>query len=448
LSFSAQTIFQIFFGKNVPDNISSASVARKSGHLFLLYSVALILGIATNFTLVKVAGLDAYGGYVYVFNLLYLLLPLCSFGTETLLLRYVALYDGTGDYSRLKGLLIFAACITLVAVTIVCIFSGFAVTGFNLLNFKTGINWIYISFPCLMMLCIGLINQSSLQALTKLKSSQLAEKVIRPVVLLVVPIAIFLTAGHVNTDELIITNLAAIAAGMVISVLLFRKAVARKTGTIPARFELAAWFVAAATFLSISVLSMLNSKVDVFILGLFRNNTEVAVYNIALRVSELVSLPLHIVNLVLAPLIVRLHAGRNHDQLQQLLTTTSRGVLFIGGLIVLTVCLTGNLILNFLRIDSEGSYAALIVLCIGQLINIASGSVGMLLMLTGNQRYSVLCLITSAFINICLNYILTPRFGFLGTAISTATATAVWNFMMYYFVRRKLSLKTTAFKFL
>ena len=66
-------------------------------------------------------------------------------------------------------------------------------------------------------------------------------------------------------------------------------------------------------------------------------------------------------------------------------------------------------------------------------------------MMSGNQKFSILSLAVSLLFQVVLNMLLTPRYGIMGTAMASAGSIGAWNIMMYYFVRKKLNLRTTAF---
>jgi len=68
-------------------------------------------------------------------------------------------------------------------------------------------------------------------------------------------------------------------------------------------------------------------------------------------------------------------------------------------------------------------------------------------MMTGHQRFSLYALGISTVFNIVVNIILTPGYGVVGTAIATAGSLAIWNLLMYWFVRKKVKIYPAAFKF-
>ena len=93
---------------------------------------------------------------------------------------------------------------------------------------------------------------------------------------------------------------------------------------------------------------------------------------------------------------------------------------------------------------SYNSPIALIILCFGQVVNIVCGSVGMILLMTGHQRYSILSVIAAVLLNAGLNLLLIPSYGLTGTAIATAGSMAAWNFIMYIFVLKKTRINPFA----
>ncbi len=89
---------------------------------------------------------------------------------------------------------------------------------------------------------------------------------------------------------------------------------------------------------------------------------------------------------------------------------------------------------NFSRGDSEyirerlyRSKNALILLAIGQFVNAAVGSNGLLLSMTKYQKYEMLNGILSASLNTALNFLIVPKYGILGSAVEGSLAIASVN---------------------
>jgi O-antigen/teichoic acid export membrane protein len=65
-------------------------------------------------------------------------------------------------------------------------------------------------------------------------------------------------------------------------------------------------------------------------------------------------------------------------------------------------------------------YQAMIILCIGQMINAGSGSVGFMLIMTGRPLANTFNSWISCLINVLLNFFLIPRYGIIGAAVAVA----------------------------
>jgi O-antigen/teichoic acid export membrane protein len=85
------------------------------------------------------------------------------------------------------------------------------------------------------------------------------------------------------------------------------------------------------------------------------------------------------------------------------------------------------------------AWPLLIALAIGNLINVATGSVGYMLLMTGHQKITFLNSLVAIVFNIVLGVILIPRYGAMGVAIATGVALSVVNLMrllqVYFFLK-------------
>ena len=82
----------------------------------------------------------------------------------------------------------------------------------------------------------------------------------------------------------------------------------------------------------------------------------------------------------------------------------------------------------------------LAVLAVGQFINVATGSVGYLLIMSGHEKWILNRSIFIAAISLALNLLLIPRFGTLGAAMATAISVASTNLIALYLVHKHLGI--------
>jgi O-antigen/teichoic acid export membrane protein len=80
----------------------------------------------------------------------------------------------------------------------------------------------------------------------------------------------------------------------------------------------------------------------------------------------------------------------------------------------------------------------LAVLAAGQFINVATGSVQQLLMMSGREGWMMRTTAAAAALALALNWALIPRWGAMGAAVATASVWVIQNVMVLVVVRREL----------
>jgi O-antigen/teichoic acid export membrane protein len=108
------------------------------------------------------------------------------------------------------------------------------------------------------------------------------------------------------------------------------------------------------------------------------------------------------------------------------------------------VLLGGPILRLVFGADFGAADVALAVVSVGQLANVATGSVGVLLVMTGHQREAALGTAAGAVLNVGLAIALIPALGAIGAAVAAAASTIVSNVLLVVVVRRKLQLDATA----
>lgn len=88
---------------------------------------------------------------------------------------------------------------------------------------------------------------------------------------------------------------------------------------------------------------------------------------------------------------------------------------------------------------------ALAILALGQFVNVACGSVGTVLIMTGHERLVVRRISVAAAANAILSAALIPIWGAIGAAIGSATSTILWNVLLAWDVRQRLGIRATTF---
>ena len=176
------------------------------------------------------------------------------------------------------------------------------------------------------------------------------------------------------------------------------------------------------------------------LLGVWGDTTDVSLYAVAWRTALLINLVLLAVNAIAQPKFAALYARQD---MAALAATARKATL------LMTVCaapafLVFLLVPAFVMGAFGGEFVAgaatLQILSIGQFVNVATGSVGVLLVMSGHERDYRNVLIVAACVVLFLNYTLIRSHGAVGAAIAAASALVVQNVLFGYFVWTRLRI--------
>jgi O-antigen/teichoic acid export membrane protein len=186
-------------------------------------------------------------------------------------------------------------------------------------------------------------------------------------------------------------------------------------------------------------------QVDIWILQSTGDSAVVALYGTAVRVTLLLTLPLAVLNAALQPVISRQHALARHDELQSLLRAAASLAALPALAAVVLFGVAGHTLLGVMFGDYyRGALPLLLVLSLGQLVNILCGCAGYTLMMTGRQREMMWITIISGLMVVLGGLIAVHRVGAFGLACVSAFCLAAQSVGMWLCVRRTLGLWTHA----
>ena len=416
-------VLNIEFRRNI-GQISRQSLMFFIGTLFTLGA-----GYLVKIYVARVLGAEQLGLYALGMTLCSLTQLVGIVGLQGTAARYVAVYNATGKFDELRGFLTRSVAIV---VSLSLIFSvGLIFSG----------GWIgrrfyhapdlapYIpSFAALAVL--GTLNVFYCQVLGGFKDVA-RRTVITNFIgssLVMTLTVLFLALGTGMRGYL-----AAQMVGAVVVVALLVLA-AWKLTPRPARFSRAVLppfdpeikAFAAASF-GMSTLDFLVSQADKMLLGLFLNPSLVGIYVLASTLSAFIPIILQSVNQIFAPVIAHLHAQGRRDVLEKLFQTLTKWVLGLTLPLACVVIVFARPLMRIFGPGFESGWPVLVIAATGQIVNCGVGSVGYLLLMSGNQRRLIRVQFVMAGIAILVNLVLIPVFGIVGAAIAGATVNVAGN---------------------
>jgi O-antigen/teichoic acid export membrane protein len=196
----------------------------------------------------------------------------------------------------------------------------------------------------------------------------------------------------------------------------------------------------SATAFGIAVVHFVLGQADKVALGYYLNPRQVGIYAVAMALVSFVPIALQSVNQIFSPTIAELHAAGNHVLLQRLYASLTKWILVVTVPLALTVIIFPRAFMTIFGAGFEGGAAVLAVGAVGQLFNCSVGSVGFLLLMSGNQLTLMKIQAANAVLMVILNLLLVPRMGILGAAIASSITVAGTNLWALAMVQRKLKL--------
>jgi len=190
------------------------------------------------------------------------------------------------------------------------------------------------------------------------------------------------------------------------------------------------------------IASFVMGNISLFMLELFATTSEVGIFSVSLKIATLISLVLSVVNTISAPKFSELYWAEKYDELQKVINISIQ-LVFFSSLFISTILILYRepILLIFGKEFIVGS-SILILLIFAQMINATTGSVSILLNMTGNQNALKDIIGISTIITIILNYILILNYGLMGAAYSFLIGMSLLNISAAIYAKRKLGFTT------
>jgi O-antigen/teichoic acid export membrane protein len=224
------------------------------------------------------------------------------------------------------------------------------------------------------------------------------------------------------------------------AVMLLRQA---PMGNDASRVQITSILAISLPILLIEIVQVILGQSSTWILGGVASESQVAIYGTVLQIVLLVSFPFMIVNNAIPQLLVKFNAEQQHDKLERMLQTIAT-VAFLPALVLMIgLIFFGRPLLETVYGEAYGAgAAALIWLAAGQLVNVATGSCGIALMLTGHQNSVMWVTAAAAAVAVPLAIVLSDRYGATGAAASDAMVMAGQNIALVVLAKRRVGVRT------
>ncbi len=424
------------FWRGFRDDVERWTFLRSVAGMVLLRFSGVFLAFLSSMVMARMLGAQNYGLYAYIMAIAAVLSLPAALGLPQYLIREgaarmerVLWLRGWADRKVISAGMLMAFLMLLVAWFI-----------------SDAESRLLFTLAALVPLLSALseVRRSLLQANGLIVKSQLAALLLVPMVILIGLAVLWRLKARVEVWEVMALTVSAAVLPYLINGLQLRSVIAAVDGprstsqhTVSIR--------AAMRFMWLGALYLLLSRIDLIMLGLLSNNSDVGVYAVASRAADLVPLFLLASNMVIAPRIAKLYWDDELEKLQGLLTATMKLVVCASlPLVFLLFFAAGWLLPLFYGETYAHGALVLRLLVVAQFILVLGGPLGTTLEMTGNETACLTAMAWVVALSIVLNALLIPKFGSNGAAVATCVSVIVGRVLLWQKVRQLVLLRSTA----
>jgi O-antigen/teichoic acid export membrane protein len=417
-------------------------ISRQSGVVFAGTIFTGIFGYVFKVYLARVLGAEALGIYALGMTIVGFLGLLNALGLPQSAVRFVALYTASGRFAELASLLWKGSGILCLANLV---FAGVVMgvgpwVANHIYHAPTMVRYLPL-FAVIMVL--GALNSFFGKVLAGYKQVGLRTIVTNfvssPVTMAVTVVLVALGAGLGGYLVAQIVSAVVVLVLVISLVWRFTPAAARFVYVKNLHLDREIWSFSAATF-GLGLMEFLMVQADRITLGVYRTAHVVGIYATAAALVAYEPIILQSVNQIFSPVIADLHTRAERAVLGRLFQTITKWVLGLTFPLAAVMMIFSRPIMRIFGHEFEIGWPILAIGTLGQLVNCGVGSVGFLLLMSGNERRLVRVQTTMAVAMVVLCLVLVPRWGIWGAAVAAALTNIVGNIWNLREVRSALGL--------
>jgi O-antigen/teichoic acid export membrane protein len=403
---------------------------------------AMGLGFIATVILARYLGASGYGAYAWALAWATVLQLITTLGLDTLSVREIAAQKALTEWPAMRGLLRSAPLIVLCSSVTAAVI--LVALGAVLVSSPAQRATFVIAMMLVPVLALTNVREGAMQGLGRVVQSRLPEDLLRP--------SVFIALLLLGWGALSLTRSAPAAmalqgvatlASFLLGLLLLRWALPAQLPAVVGQLRVFSWVRQGLPFVVLRALNTLLSQVDVILVGILRNSTQVALYATATRIAALVGIAEFAVNAAFLPVISRLFVESGVERLRLAAPTVALGGVVLSALLAAPLIAFAPFVLGFFGGSFSGAVFALRVLSVSFVVSAVSGLNIALLNMT---RHTRAVMIGSGFglaANVTLNLLLIPGHGVNGAAIAWLLSVLVWNGILEFQVRRTLGISAT-----
>jgi len=425
------------------------TIAKQSGIVFTGKFIGYILGLVSNFVLARFYGPKILGQYALVLATVNIISIFTIFGFNNGLVKYISRYRVTKQTKRLNKIIkiAFTYCVLFSAIGAILLFLLKDIIANNVFKDSDLVNCLIYGSWLIIPLSIISIFNGLYRGFKQLQYPVISNEIIRRIVFSII-IIIFALLNFKNTPIVIASSL---FAQILVVFYLIGKVSTLKIdfknillipidNTLKEKKVKKEFFTYSSTLILISFMGVILTRIDKIMLGIYITSEIVGIYNIASTVAGLITFLLVSSNMIFSSVISELYSIKKIKILGDLYSTITKWITIFTLPIFISIVFFPDTIMKFFGQAYTIGSTALVILALGQMINVFVGANGSILSMCGHERLLLINNMSMAIINVVFNAILIPKIGILGAALSTGMSITIINIVKIFEVKFLLGI--------
>ena len=418
-------------------------IVLKGASVAMLLRVAgMFLSLGLSIYFARVLQEDKLGFYYLCISVLTIATIFGRAGLDNAILRFTAAFKTNSDWNALGGFYTKSISIAVVAsfLSAIALFFGSDLIAEYVFSKPAMGTYLKLTAIAVVPYSLTFLNHEALRGLKRIAASQI-------VTIILIPLITITGFYLLDQAEVEMALYAYATACIVCAILGFTLLYSSWKGKLKLHFNfpLEKILNTSGPLFWIALINYVTGSAALFILGIFEPEGEVGIFGIASRVARLSSFVIIAANVILGPVFSELYTHQEIEKLRKIISTSILALIGIAFPLLILIAIFPNQIMGIFGDGFKGGSMELIILSVGQFINLATGSVGILLMMTGGERLLRNNVMITGILMLVLCFSLIPIYGKTGAAIATATSLAFLNIHSVVLVKKHLGFNPLPF---
>ncbi|WP_462252988.1 oligosaccharide flippase family protein [Ekhidna sp.] len=425
--------------KAIKNKFNKSYLLKGSALSFVAKVIAFVIGFAFQIIIARSLSIEEYGNYSYLMNLVFFSNTIAVFGLNTTAKKIIPRLKVENDYAKIRGFFVFSSVVIIILSVLVGFIDYFFL---SFQEWEHGIeNVLFVITVLVLLTAIVDFLSNSLFAFKKPFLGAITLNALRYLTTIILIGYLFFQSELLDVAGLLQFTIYGFIVAAAIQMYFVSKQIGWKESST--NFEIKSWVSLASGLLLVNSFFVIQNRIDIQLLGVFRSKEEIGLYNAVFRGSEMSRFVFKAVSSVSMPMISALFAqSASNEVIQKKLRNITKLLFWPSFAVIILIGIFSKFFLLLFGTEFVQANIPFIILLFGQLMLASNGTGIMVLNMSGYHKLSLRIFIFASLTNVLLNLILIPYYGILGAAISTCLVNVLIGFGSSFLVRKKLDLNT------